>query len=73
MQNDTAYQSPRVLTPEQRKARDEVRKVEAAAALREHAAAEKAFHANRERLKAARLARERAAEAAQTSPQRDRK
>jgi hypothetical protein len=58
MQNDSAYQSPRVLTPEQRKARDAARKADAEVAMREHAAAEKAFHANRERLRAARLAKE---------------
>jgi hypothetical protein len=72
MQNETVYQPPRVLTPEQRKARDEARKADAAAAMREHEAAEKAFHANRERLKAARLARERSADATKSSA-RDRK
>jgi hypothetical protein len=47
-----------VLTPEQRKARDAARKVEAEKAMREHEAAQKAFYANRERLRAERLARE---------------
>jgi hypothetical protein len=73
MQNNSVYQSPRILTPEQRKARDEVRKADAAAAMREHEATERAFHANRERLKAARLARERAKEAANGGLPRDRK
>jgi hypothetical protein len=58
MHDNPVYQSPRVLTPEQRKARDAARKADAEAAMREHAAAQRAFHANRERLKAARLARE---------------
>jgi hypothetical protein len=73
MQNHSVYQSPRILTPEQRKARDEARKADAAAAMREHAAAERAFHANRERLKAARLARERAKEVSNGAVPRDRK
>ena len=49
------------LTPEQRQARDAARRVEAEKAMRDHEAAQKAFHANRERLKAERLAREAAA------------
>jgi hypothetical protein len=49
------------LTPEQRQARDAARRVEAEQAMRDHADAQKAFHANRERLKAERLAREAAA------------
>ena len=73
MHGDSIYQSPRVLTPEQRKARDAARKADAEAALRERAAAEKAFHANRERLKAARLAREVAEEAGKNDLPRDRK
>lgn len=51
------------LTPEQRKARDEQRKRDATEAMKQHAADEKAFYANFERLKAARLAREKEAEA----------
>ncbi|MBV9565446.1 MAG: hypothetical protein JOY90_34090 [Bradyrhizobium sp.] len=49
---------PRVLTSEERKARDAARRSDAEQAMREHEAAQKAFHANRERLKAERLARE---------------
>jgi hypothetical protein len=62
MDGDSVYQSPRVLTPEQRKARDAARRADAEAALRERAAADEAFRANRERLKADRLAREMAKE-----------
>lgn len=50
------------LTPEQRQARDAARRIEAEKAMREHEEAQKAFYANRERLRAERLARE-AAEA----------
>ena len=46
------------VTPEQRKARDAKRRLDAEQAMREHQLAEKAFHKNRERLKAERLARE---------------
>ena len=46
------------LTPEQRQARDAARRVEAEQAMRDHEEAQRAFHANRERLKAERLARE---------------
>ena len=49
----------RVLTPEQRVARNAERRADAEQAMREHEAAEKAFHENRKRLKAERLARER--------------
>ena len=49
---------PRVLTPEQRMARNAERRADAEQAMREHEAAEKAFHENRKRLKAERLARE---------------
>jgi hypothetical protein len=45
------------LTPEQRQARDAERRIEAEKAMRDHEDAQKAFHANRERLKAERLAR----------------
>ena len=49
------------LTPEQRHARDAARRIEAEKAMRDHEAAQKAFYANKERLKAERLAREAAA------------
>ena len=49
------------LTPEQRQARDAARRVEAEKAMRDHEEAQKAFYANKERLKAERLAREAAA------------
>lgn len=49
------------LTPEQRQARDAGRRIEAEKAMREHEEAQKAFYANRERLRAERLAREAAA------------
>jgi hypothetical protein len=46
------------LTPEQRQARDATRRIEAEKAMRDHEEARKAFYANRERLRAERLARE---------------
>ncbi|BAL76803.1 hypothetical protein S23_36040 [Bradyrhizobium cosmicum] len=46
------------LTPEQRQARDAVRRVEAEKAMRDHEQAQKAFYANKERLREERLARE---------------
>jgi hypothetical protein len=49
----------RVLTPEQRLARNAERRAEAEKAMREHEAAQKAFHDNRKRLREERLARER--------------
>ena len=49
---------PKILTSEERKARDAVRRADAEQAMREHEAAQKAFHENRKRLKAERLARE---------------
>jgi hypothetical protein len=49
---------PEVLTSEQRKARDAERRADAEQAMREHEAAQKAFHDNRERLRGLRLARE---------------
>jgi hypothetical protein len=58
MDEDFSARSPRVLTREQRLARDAKRRVDAEEALREYAAARKAFEENRERLKAERLARE---------------
>jgi hypothetical protein len=48
----------RVLTPEQRTARNAERRAEAEQAMREHEEAQKRFHDNRKRLKAERLARE---------------
>jgi len=58
MPHDFSAQPPRILTPDERKARDAARRADAAEAMREHEAAQKAFHANRERLKAERLARD---------------
>jgi hypothetical protein len=58
MLDNITDRSPRVLTPEQRKARDATRKAEAEQAMRDHEASQKAFYANRERLRAERLARE---------------
>lgn len=49
------------LTPEQRQARDASRRIEAEKAMRDHEAAQRALYANRERLRAERLAREAAA------------
>ena len=46
------------LTPEQRQARDATRRVEAEKAMRDHEEAQKQFYANKERLRAERLARE---------------
>jgi hypothetical protein len=51
-------QPPKILSLEERKARELARKADAEQAMREHAAAQEAFHKNRERLKAERLARE---------------
>ncbi len=48
----------RVLTRAQREARMAFRQVEAEKALTDHERTQKAFHENRERLKAERLARE---------------
>ena len=62
MTDDFTVRSPRILTSEERKARDAQRRADAEQAMREHEAAQKAFHANRERLKALRLAREQAAQ-----------
>jgi len=58
MTDDFSVRPPRTLTPEERKARDAARRADAEQAMREHEAAQKAFHQNRERLKAERLARE---------------
>jgi hypothetical protein len=48
----------KVITPAEREARKLFREVEAAKAMTENERAQKAFHENRERLKALRLARE---------------
>jgi hypothetical protein len=58
MLDDYSLGPPRVLTREERQARDAARKADAEQAMREHEQAQRAFHANRERLKAERLARE---------------
>ena len=58
MTEDFSTSHPRTLTPEERKARDAVRRADAEQAMREHEAAQKAFYQNRERLKAERVARE---------------
>ncbi len=60
MQEDYSVRSPKILTPEERKARDAARRADAEQAMREHEAAQKKFYENRERLKALRLAREQA-------------
>jgi hypothetical protein len=54
--NDTFER--KVITPAEREARKAFKQVDAAKAMNEHERAQKAFHANRERLKALRLARE---------------
>ncbi|WP_456640433.1 hypothetical protein [Bradyrhizobium sp. USDA 10063] len=54
----TAREKP---TPEQRKAKEAERRRDAEQAMREHQLAQEAFHKNRERLRAERLAREAAA------------
>ena len=46
------------LTLEERKAKDAEQRLDAEQALREHQLAQEAFHKNRERLRAERLARE---------------
>ena len=58
MTDDISLRPPKSLTTEQKKARDEARRADAALAMLEHEAAQRAFHQNRERLKAERLARE---------------
>jgi hypothetical protein len=58
MTENFEVRSPRILTSEERKARDAQRRADAEQAMREHEAAQKAFYENRERLKAERLARE---------------
>jgi hypothetical protein len=58
MSRDFSVGSPRILTSAEREARDAARRADAAEAMREYEEAQKAFHANRARLKAERLARE---------------
>lgn len=58
MNEDFSARPPRVLSREQRLARDAKRRAEAEEALRDYAAARKAFDDNRKRLKAERMARE---------------
>jgi hypothetical protein len=48
---------PRPLTPTERKTRNAVRQIEAEKAMADHERQQKAFHDNRARLKAERLAR----------------
>jgi hypothetical protein len=55
---DLSVRLPKSLTPDEKRARDAARRADAAQALREYEAAQIAFHRNRERLKAERLARE---------------
>ena len=64
MTEDYSARPPKILTSEERKARDAARRADAEQAMREHEAAQKAFYENRERLKALRLAREAAERAA---------
>jgi hypothetical protein len=60
MTEDFSVRPNKPLTTEERKARDAQRRADAEQAMREHEAAQKAFYANKERLKALRQARERA-------------
>jgi hypothetical protein len=64
MTEDFSVRPSKPLTPEQRKERDAVRRADAEQAMREHDAAQKKFYANKERLKAQRLAREQVGEQA---------
>ena len=58
MTEDFSVRPSKPLTADERKARDAARRADAEAAMREHEAAQKAFYANKDRLKALRLARE---------------
>jgi hypothetical protein len=60
MTEDFSVRPNKPLTTEERKARDAQRRADAEQAMREHEVAQKAFYANKERLKALRQARERA-------------
>jgi hypothetical protein len=59
--------SPKDLSPDERKARLERQREDGQRAMQEYAAAQKAFHANRERLRAERLAREAASAKGKTA------
>jgi hypothetical protein len=52
------FERPKPITKAEREARKAFRQVDASVAMTEHQTAQKAFNANRERLKAERLARE---------------
>ena len=65
MTEDFSVRPSKPLTPEQRKERDAQRRADAEQAMREHEAQQKAFYANKERLKALRLAREQGKDEAQ--------
>jgi hypothetical protein len=58
MTDNFSPQTPKILTSEERKARDTASRADAEQAMREHQAARKAFYENRDRLRADRLARE---------------
>ena len=58
MTQEYEARSPRILTPEERKARDETRRADAAQAMRDHEASQKQLYSNLERLRAERLERE---------------
>ena len=62
MTEEYSVRPPKILTSEERKARDAARRADAEQAMREHEATQKALYENRERLKALRLAREQAAQ-----------
>jgi hypothetical protein len=64
MTEDYSVRPSKPLTPEERKARDAQRRADAEQAMRDHEVAQKAFYANKERLKALRLAREKTPEQA---------
>ena len=61
------YEPPAPMTKAEREARKVFRQVDADKAMGEHEKAQRAFHKNRERLKAERLAREAAAAQADQS------
>jgi hypothetical protein len=61
------YEPPKPMTTAERNAREAFRQVDADKAMTEHEKAQKAFHKNRERLKAERLAREAAGAATDLS------
>jgi hypothetical protein len=65
--NDDFPKRARMLSREERQARDAKRRIEAEHAMREHEAAQKALYENRERLKAQRLAQEALSKEAQGS------